>query len=60
MDEKENRPKAKSDGARVIQVIEVKTCLGKGTSEHPYRSITEYWSMSGDLLAVRDAADLAI
>ena len=47
-----SRPGSKS--ARVAQVIEVQTVVGKGTGEEPNRIITEYWSLNGELLAVND------
>ncbi len=46
--------KHKSDTVNIIQVIEVKTVLGNGEKENPFRNITEYWSLTGDLLAVND------
>ena len=61
---KESRLTGRSDGARVRQVIEVMTWIGNGSDESPYRSIREYWSLQGQLLAIReeaptDDADLA-
>lgn len=43
-----------SCSARVVEVIEVRGCVGKGTEENPNRIITEYWSKDGNLLAVND------
>ncbi len=40
--------------ARVIQVIEAKSCEGKGSEDNPYRTILEYFSPEGDLLATAD------
>lgn len=61
MDEKENRPREPgaverrgSRSVKLIEVIEVKTCVGKGTAVDPKRIITEYWSKAGSLLAVND------
>lgn len=44
----------KSQSARIVEVIEIKTPAGKGTKENPNRVITEYWSLGGELLAVND------
>lgn len=60
MEEKENRPQDEqgavarrgSRSVKLIEVIEVKTCIGKGTAVDPNRIITEYWSKAGSLLAV--------
>lgn len=63
MEEKENRPREPgaverrgSRGVKLIEVIEVNTCVGKGTADDPKRIITEYWSEDGVLLAVNDPA----
>ena len=40
--------------ARVVEVIELRVCVGKGTEENPNRVVTEYWSKGGKLLAVND------
>lgn len=47
-------PKHKSDAVKMIKVIEVKTVIGNGERENPFRCITEYWSLNGRLLAVDD------
>lgn len=36
------------------KVIEVQATYGKGVEGDPYRVVTEYWSMEGELLAIRD------
>ena len=62
MEDKENRPQDEqgavvhrgSRSVELIEVIEVKTCVGKGTAVDPNRIITEYWSKAGSLLAVTD------
>ena len=55
MDEKEKRRlRQRSDSAKVVPVIEVITVIGNGMQENPYTTITEYWSLDGKLLAVRD------
>ena len=46
--------KCGSRSARLVEVIEVRTCVGKGTQENPKRIVTEYWSKEGKLLAVSD------
>lgn len=41
--------------AKVIQVIETTLELrGKGTSDAPYRRVTQYWTLDGKLLAEVD------
>ena len=40
--------------ARVMEVIAVVTAVGSGTETDPKRYITEFWSVQGELLAVRD------
>lgn len=47
-------PKQKSSSAKVVEVIEVATVTGKGTAEHPFQNIIEYWSLDGKLLAVTE------
>lgn len=44
-------------GARVIQVIEVTTYEGAGTSEDIGRTVLWYYSLDGELLARHDEAD---
>lgn len=41
--------------ARIIGVIETQLYTrGKGTEDNPFRSITQYWSKDGNLLAEAD------
>lgn len=40
--------------AQLMEVIAVTTSVGNGTLDNPNRIITEYWSKSGELLAVND------
>ncbi len=40
--------------AKVIQVIEVMSNIGKGTEADPNRVVIELWSLDGNLLAVND------
>jgi hypothetical protein len=40
--------------AKLIQVIEVSTTRGTGTQLDPVRTVTQYWSTDGELLAERD------
>lgn len=37
--------------ARMIQVIAVRHVIGDGTEKEPYRGITSYYSLDGELLA---------
>lgn len=43
-----------SRSAALMRVIAVQTAVGSGTESDPNRIITEYWSLSGELLAVND------
>ena len=43
-----------AEGARVIQVIETKGGTGTGLTGDDFRSIRQYWSLDGELLAVND------
>ena len=47
------RPRG-TDSAKVIQVIETKACVGRGTEQDPNRVVTQYWSLEGELLAQDD------
>lgn len=40
--------------ARVIKVIEVLACRGEGTEASPYRTVRQFWSIEGELLADND------
>ena len=45
--------------ARLIEVIETDLELrGKGTTEDPYRRVTQYWSKEGLLLAEKDPQEV--
>lgn len=46
-----------SKAAQLVEEIVVTTAIGRGTAEDPLRVITEYWSKSGELLAVNDPQD---
>lgn len=39
------------DEVKIIQVIEVKSIVGKGIAEDPCRQIIEYYNLDGTLLA---------
>lgn len=54
MDNKTVRPRG-TDSVRVISVVEVTTTVGDGMPGNPMRTMTEYWSLSGARLAVRDS-----
>lgn len=43
-----------TDSARVVEVIETTSLRGSGTQGDPYRSVVQYWSRDGELLAERD------
>lgn len=40
--------------AKVIQVIEVDERRGRGVEGEPFRIVTQYWSLDGELLAEND------
>ena len=43
-----------TDTARVIQVIETRSCRGYGTQENPYREVIQYWDFDGNMLVEKD------
>lgn len=43
-----------TNSARVIEVIETKSCRGNGTQDDPIRIVTQYWSLEGKMLAEKD------
>ena len=47
------RPRG-TDSAKVIQVIVTESVVGRGTEEDPTRSILQYGSLNGELLAKVD------
>lgn len=42
------------ESARTETVIAVVAIYGKGVECDPFRPVTEYWSMEGELLAISD------
>ncbi len=44
--------------ARVIQVIETEIRRGDGTHADPFRIVTQYWTLDGELLADVDELEL--
>ena len=42
------------ESAKVISVIKTTSTRGDGTSANPSRVITQYWSISGELLFEED------
>lgn len=40
--------------AKLIQVIQVETPRGRGVEEDPIRTVTQFWSTDGKLLAEND------
>lgn len=43
-----------SKSVKIMEVVQVQTKVGSGTGEDPFRTITEYWSKEGELLAFYD------
>lgn len=42
--------------AKVVEVIEVRSTIGKGNESDPMRQIVQYFNFAGQLLAVQDPA----
>lgn len=42
------------DSAKVMTVIVTETIAERGTEEDLVRAVTEYWSLDGNRLAIRD------
>ena len=40
--------------AKIVPVIETRRCQGEGTKDNPFRTVMEYWSTGGTLLAEND------
>lgn len=40
--------------AKLLQVIQVYVCRGRGTDDDPHRTVTEYYDTDGTWLAERD------
>lgn len=49
------RPRG-ADSAKVISVVVTEAIAGRGTDEDPVRTVKQYWSFEGDLLAINDPA----
>ena len=43
---------------KLILVIESSICRGKGTKEDPCRTVNQYYTLDGQLLAENDPQDL--
>ncbi len=57
MDELFNKRTARPrgpDSAKLIQVIETESEVGRGTDNDPVRTVKQYWSTEGELLAISD------
>ena len=53
-DKKETARPRGTDSAKVISVIVTEAIVGFGTEGDPVRSVLQYWSLQGELLAVND------
>lgn len=53
-DEKKTARPRGTDSAKVISVIVTEAIVGRGTEDDPVRSVLQYWSFQGELLAVSD------
>lgn len=54
MDDEKTARHGRADSAKVISVIAVELTAGTGVDGDPVRKVTEYWSLSGERLAVND------
>ena len=57
--EKTARPRG-TDSAKIISVIETEAIAGYGIEEDPVRPVKQYWSLSGELLAVSDPCNAQV
>lgn len=44
----------KPRSAKLVTAIEIVTQTGRGIADDPVRTVTQYWSLKGRLLAERD------
>lgn len=49
-----NTRRSNVDKAHLQNVIVIDSVVGRGTEDDPVRTIREYWSLEGELLARRD------
>ncbi len=47
------RPRG-TDSARIVEVIETRSIMGKGTEEDICRVVVQYWHKNGELIATID------
>jgi hypothetical protein len=47
------RPRG-TDSAQLVNVIKTESLRGKGTEDDPCRTVIQYWSTEGELLAEKD------
>jgi hypothetical protein len=47
-------PKSWVRDVRVMEVIRVESCVGKGIDGDPYRALVQFFATTGELLAERD------
>lgn len=47
------RPRG-TDSAKLITVIKTESLRGDGTEKDPCRTVVQYWSLEGELLAEKD------
>jgi len=53
-EEKETARPRGTDSAKVIQVIRTRSMRGYGTSDDLCRTVTQFWTLSGEFLAEID------
>lgn len=46
------RPRG-TDSAKIIKIIQTKSILGLGTKEDPVKTVTQYWTLDGHLIATQ-------
>lgn len=40
--------------AKIVQLIEIKECIGSGIEKDPVREITQYRDFDGNIIAIKD------
>lgn len=51
MDQKEDARPRGTDSAETILVIKTRALEGRGTEDDPARTVTQYWTLDGKLIA---------
>ena len=54
MSEKNTARPRGTDSARIVEVIETRSIMGKGTEDDICRVVVQYWHKNGELIATID------